>query len=98
MPCYWNTIAEKKADSHGLTGIFFMAVALSLASFYCTGPIIGSLLVEAASKGALLGPATGMFGFALALDNPTTLFAIFPQLMKTLTNTGGWMTADKVIL
>ncbi|MFS8616706.1 MAG: cytochrome c biogenesis protein CcdA [Solitalea sp.] len=98
LPSSWTTFADKKADSHGLTGIFFMAVALSLASFSCTGPIIGSLLVEAASKGALLGPATGMFGFALALAIPFTLFAIFPQWLQTLPKSGGWLNTVKVSL
>ncbi|HYH56949.1 MAG TPA: cytochrome c biogenesis protein CcdA, partial [Anseongella sp.] len=98
LPSSWTTFADKKADSRGLTGIFFMAVALGLASFSCTGPIIGSLLVEAASKGALLGPATGMFGFALALAIPFTLFAVFPQWLQSLPKSGGWLNTVKVSL
>ncbi|QEC52044.1 thioredoxin-like protein [Anseongella ginsenosidimutans] len=98
LPSSWTTFADKKADSRGLTGIFFMAVALGLASFSCTGPIIGSLLVEAASKGTLLGPATGMFGFALALAIPFTLFAIFPQWLQSLPKSGGWLNTVKVSL
>lgn len=98
LPSSWTTMADRKAESRGLAGIFFMAVALTLASFSCTGPIIGSLLVEAASKGALLGPATGMFGFALALAIPFTLFAIFPGWLQSLPKSGGWLNAVKVSL
>src|SRR3546814_16624650 len=75
-----------------------MAVALGLASFSCTGPIIGSLLVEAASKGSLLGPATGMFGFSLALAIPFALFAIFPQCLQSLPKSGGWLNPVKFSL
>ena len=81
-----------------MVGIFFMAFTLSLVSFSCTGPIIGSLLVKAASGGSLLGPAVGMFGFALALAIPFTLFAAFPGWLNSLPSSGGWLNTVKVTL
>ncbi|MBS1527174.1 MAG: thioredoxin family protein, partial [Bacteroidetes bacterium] len=81
-----------------MLGIFFMASTLVVVSFSCTGPIIGTLLVEAASKGERLGPAVGMFGFALALALPFTAFALFPSALKGLPKSGGWLNSIKVVL
>ena len=82
----------------GLLSIFFMAFTLVLVSFSCTGPIIGTLLVEAASQGTSMGPAIGMLGFAIALAIPFTLFALFPSWLKKLPRSGGWMNTVKVVL
>lgn len=98
LPSKWVNKADKGADKGGMIGIFFMALTLALVSFSCTGPIIGTLLVESASSGALLGPAIGMFGFALALALPFTLFAIFPGWLNSLPSSGGWLNTVKVSL
>lgn len=89
---------DENADKGGLAGIFFMASTLVVVSFSCTGPIIGTLLVDAASKGDRLGPAIGMFGFALALALPFTIFALFPSALKSLPKSGGWLNSVKVVL
>ncbi|MDN3550727.1 protein-disulfide reductase DsbD family protein [Mucilaginibacter aquaedulcis] len=89
---------DENADKGGLAGIFFMASTLVVVSFSCTGPIIGTLLVDAASKGDRLGPAIGMFGFSLALALPFTLFALFPSALKSLPKSGGWLNSVKVVL
>lgn len=89
---------DANADKGGLTGIFFMAATLVVVSFSCTGPIIGTLLVDAASKGDRLGPAIGMFGFSLALALPFTIFALFPSALKSLPSSGGWLNSVKVML
>ena len=89
---------DANSDKGGLTGLFFMAATLVVVSFSCTGPIIGSLLVEAATKGERLGPAIGMFGFSLALAIPFTLFALFPSALKSLPKSGGWLNSVKVVL
>jgi thiol:disulfide interchange protein len=89
---------DANADKGGLAGIFFMASTLVVVSFSCTGPIIGTLLVDAASKGDRLGPAVGMLGFSLALALPFTAFAIFPSALKSLPKSGGWLNSVKVIL
>ncbi len=89
---------DANADKGGLTGIFFMASTLVVVSFSCTGPIIGTLLVDAASKGDRLGPAVGMLGFSLALALPFTAFALFPAGLKSLPKSGGWLNSVKVIL
>jgi len=93
-----NKIDQKADSSKGLGGIFFMAASLALVSFSCTGPIIGTLLVEASSKGNILGPAVGMFGFALALALPFTLSAIFPGFLNSMPKSGGWLNSLKVCL
>jgi thiol:disulfide interchange protein DsbD len=99
LPSSWSTKMDAKADStSGLLSIFFMAFTLVLVSFSCTGPIIGTLLVEAASKGSFIGPAIGMFGFALALALPFSLFAIFPNMMRSMPQSGGWLNTVKVVL
>jgi thiol:disulfide interchange protein len=89
---------DENSDKGGLIGIFFMASTLVVVSFSCTGPIIGSVLVEAATKGERLGPAIGMFGFSLALALPFTLFALFPSALKSLPKSGGWLNSVKVVL
>ncbi len=89
---------DEKSDKGGLIGLFFMAFTLALVSFSCTGPIIGTLLVDAVSKGAYLGPAMGMFGFSAALAIPFTLFAIFPSWLKEMPKSGGWLNTVKVSL
>jgi thiol:disulfide interchange protein DsbD len=89
---------DENADRGGLAGIFFMASTLVVVSFSCTGPIIGTLLVDAASKGDRLGPAVGMFGFSLALALPFTIFALFPSGLKSLPKSGGWLNSVKVVL
>jgi len=89
---------DANSDKGGITGIFFMAATLSVVSFSCTGPIIGTLIVEATTKGERLGPAIGMFGFSLALAIPFTLFALFPTALKSLPKSGGWLNSVKVIL
>ena len=93
-----NKIDNKADNSKGLMGIFFMAASLALVSFSCTGPIIGTLLVDASSKGELLGPAIGMFGFSLALALPFTLSAIFPGFLSSMPKSGGWLNSVKVCL
>jgi len=99
LPASWSNKMDMKADStSGLLSIFFMAFTLVLVSFSCTGPIIGTLLVEAASQGSLTGPAVGMGGFALALALPFSLFALFPNLMQSLPKSGGWLNSVKVLL
>jgi len=97
MPSSWVNKADSKADKGGMVGIFFMALALALVSFSCTGPIVGTLLVEAATTGGI-GPFIGMFGFSLALALPFTLFAAFPGWMNTLPKSGGWLNTVKVVL
>lgn len=98
LPSAWVNKVDEKSDKGGLAGLFFMAFALALVSFSCTGPIIGTLLVQAASMGELMGPAIGMFGFSLALAIPFTLFAAFPSLLKSLPKSGGWLNSVKVVL
>lgn len=93
-----NKIDQKADDSKGLGGIFFMAASLALVSFSCTGPIIGTLLVQASSKGEILAPAVGMFGFALALALPFTLSAVFPGFLSSMPKSGGWLNSVKVCL
>jgi thiol:disulfide interchange protein len=89
---------DQNSDKGGMAGIFFMAATLVVVSFSCTGPIIGTLLVDAASKGERLGPAIGMFGFSAALAIPFTIFALFPSMLKSLPKSGGWLNSVKVIL
>lgn len=99
LPSSWNNAVDKKASSTGgLLSIFLMAFTLALVSFSCTGPIIGFLLVEMGTSGNIIGPAVGMFGFALALALPFTLFAIFPTWLKSAPKSGNWMNNVKVVL
>ncbi|MEE1316363.1 MAG: thioredoxin family protein, partial [Prevotella sp.] len=89
---------NKASSTTGLLSIFLMAFTLALVSFSCTGPIIGFLLVEMGTSGNIVGPAVGMFGFALALALPFTLFAIFPTWLKSAPKSGNWMNNVKVTL
>lgn len=98
LPSKWLNASDRAADKGGLIGIFFMAFTLSLVSFSCTGPIIGSLLVQAAVNGNIAGPAIGMLGFAVALALPFALFAAFPGWLNTLPKSGGWLNSVKVVL
>ena len=113
LPASWTTKLDEKADDlafsakgkttlkakmAGLLSIFFMAFTLCLVSFSCTGPIIGTLLVQAATSGSMLYPAIGMFGFALALALPFTLFALFPSWLQSMPKSGGWLNMVKVVL
>ncbi len=99
LPSSWSTAIDNKAENTtGLLSIFFMAFTLVLVSFSCTGPIIGTLLVEAFSQQNLLGPLLGMGGFALGLALPFGLFAFFPSMLKELPRSGGWLNTVKVVL
>jgi thiol:disulfide interchange protein DsbD len=99
LPAKWSNAVDSKAENTtGILSIFFMAFTLVLVSFSCTGPIIGTLLVQAASEGSILGPAVGMGGFALGLAIPFSLFAFFPSLLKEMPKSGGWMNSVKVVL
>jgi len=97
LPNSWANKVDKQADRGGMIGIFFMALALAIVSFSCTGPIVGTLLVEAASKGGT-APLIGMFGFSLALALPFMLFAMFPGWLNSMPRSGGWMNTVKVSL
>lgn len=99
LPSKWSNSTDARAEkATGLVSIFFMAFTLALVSFSCTGPIIGTLLVEAATMGNLVGPAIGMGGFALALALPFSLFAMFPSWLKEMPRSGGWLNSVKVVL
>lgn len=99
LPSSWTNKMDSKVDTTtGLISVFFMAFTLVLVSFSCTGPIIGTLLVEAAATSNFISPAVGMFGFALALALPFTLFAMFPTMLKSMPKSGGWMNTVKVVL
>lgn len=100
LPSSWGSAVDSKAErTTGLLSIFLMAFTLSLVSFSCTGPIIGFLLVEVStSGGSALAPTVGMFGFALALALPFTLFALFPTWLKSAPKSGGWLNVVKVTL
>lgn len=99
LPSRWSNAADGKAETtKGVFSISFMAFTLALVSFSCTGPIIGTLLVEAASNGEVAGPAVGLGGFAIALALPFTLFAIFPSWLKSMPKSGGWLNSVKVVL
>lgn len=98
LPSSFVNKMDAQSDRGGLVGIFFMAFTLGLVSFSCTGPIIGTLLVQAAATGALAGPFFGMFGFSLALALPFGLFAAFPGWLNSLPKSGGWLNSVKVVL
>lgn len=98
LPSSWANKADAKSEKGGLLGLFFMAATLSIVSFSCTGPIIGTLLVEAATMGQLMGPAIGMLGFAFALALPFALFSMFPSWLKSMPKSGGWLNSVKVVL
>ncbi|MDD3322661.1 MAG: cytochrome c biogenesis protein CcdA [Paludibacter sp.] len=99
LPASWSTKLDVKADSTaGFVSILLMAFTLVLVSFSCTGPIIGTLLVQVSSTGSILAPAIGMLGFAVALSIPFSLFALFPSWLKSLPRSGGWLNSVKVVL
>ena len=98
LPHTWANKVDRQADKGGFIGIFFMALALAIVSFSCTGPIVGTLLVEAASGGSQVGPVVGMLGFSLALAIPFALFAAFPGWLNSLPKSGGWLNSVKVVL
>ena len=99
LPDSWSSKMDSKAEkTTGLLSIFFMAFTLVIVSFSCTGPIIGTLLVQTATSGSKIGPIVGMFGFALALAIPFTLFALFPSVLKKLPKSGSWLNTVKVVL
>ena len=97
LPNSWANKVDSQADRGGIIGILFMALALAIVSFSCTGPIVGTLLVEAASKGGI-APIVGMLGFSLALALPFMLFAMFPGWLHSLPKSGGWLNTVKVVL
>ncbi len=97
LPNSWANKVDKQADRGGIIGILFMALALAIVSFSCTGPIVGTLLFEAASRGGI-GPIVGMLGFSLALALPFMLFAMFPGWLNSLPKSGGWLNTVKVFL
>ncbi|WP_457610642.1 protein-disulfide reductase DsbD family protein, partial [Lutibacter sp.] len=98
LPSSWGTKVDAQADKGGIIGIFFMALALAIVSFSCTGPIVGTLLVQAAAGGNHIGPIVGMLGFSLALAIPFALFAAFPGWLNSLPKSGGWLNTVKVVL
>jgi len=97
LPASWTNKSVEAEGKGGLIGIFFMAFTLALVSFSCTGPIVGTLLVEAAS-GGYMGPIIGMLGFSLAIALPFALFAAFPGWLNSLPQSGGWLNSVKVVL
>lgn len=97
MPSSWVNKADAKADKGGFIGIFFMAFTLVLVSFSCTGPIVGTALVQAISSGSIAAPAFIMGGVATGLALPFTLFAVFPSAMSSLPQSGGWLNSVKVV-
>lgn len=99
LPSSWSNKLDSATErTTGLLSIFFMAFTLVIVSFSCTGPIIGTLLVEAATMGSMAGPAVGMGAFALALAIPFSFFAMFPSVLKKLPKSGGWLNTVKVVL
>ncbi len=97
LPSKWVSSSDSKVDRGGALAAFFLGVTTVLVSFSCTGPIVGALLVEAAS-GDVLRPTVGMFGFGLAFALPFTLFALFPSWMQKMPKSGGWLNSVKVVL
>ncbi len=97
LPQSWANKVDRKADKGGYTGIFFMALALAIVSFSCTGPFVGNIIVLSATKGGL-APMLGMLGFSLALALPFGLFAAFPGWLNSLPKSGGWLNTVKVVL
>lgn len=98
LPSSWANKADQASLKGGLIGTFFGAFSIALVSFSCTGPIVGTLLVQAAVNGGYVGPTIGMLGFSVALALPFTLFAAFPSWLQSMPNSGSWMTSMKVVL
>jgi thiol:disulfide interchange protein DsbD len=97
LPNKWVSGADSRVDKGGLISAFFMGLTTVIVSFSCTGPIVGALLVEAAS-GDVLRPTLGMLGFGLAFALPFTIFALFPSVMSKMPKSGGWLNSVKVVL
>lgn len=97
LPNKWITTADSRVDRGGILAAFFMGLTTVIVSFSCTGPIIGALLVEAAS-GDVLRPTFGMLGFGIAFALPFTIFALFPSIMNRIPKSGGWLNSIKVVL
>jgi len=97
LPAKFTNFLDKKSEKSGLVGIFFMAFTLTVVSFSCTGPLVGTLLVEA-TQGSFLRPILGMAAFSAAFALPFTLFAMFPQWLNSLPKSGGWLNSVKVVL
>ena len=98
LPSSWGTKIDSKADRGGFVGIFFMALALAIVSFSCTGPLVGSALVAAATTGERIAPIVSMLGFSTAIALPFALFAAFPGWLNSLPKSGGWLNTVKVVL
>ncbi len=98
LPSSWGTKVDSKADRGGVAGIFFMALALAIVSFSCTGPLVGSALVAAATTGERIAPIVSMLGFSTAIALPFALFAAFPGWLNSLPKSGGWLNTVKVVL
>ncbi len=98
LPSSWINKADTASNRGGIIGIFFMALVLAIVSFTCTGPIVGTLIVQAASGAGFMGPIIGMIGFSLALAIPFALFAMFPGWLNSLPQSGGWLNSVKVTL
>lgn len=98
LPYNWANKADAQGNTSGFLGIFFMALALAIVSFSCTGPIVGTLLVQAASGGSQIGPIVGLLGFSLALALPFSLFAALPSWLNFLPKSGSWLNTVKVVL
>jgi thiol:disulfide interchange protein len=98
LPSKWINQTNRQSERKGIAGLFFMAATLALVSFSCTGPIVGTLLVQAATLGKILSPAIGMLGFSIALALPFVLFAFFPKALAALPKSGGWLNEVKVVL
>ena len=98
LPSKWVNKTDKNSNRGGLIGVFFMALTLGLVSFSCTGPIIGTLLVEASVLGERTGPLVGMLGFSVALALPFTLLSYFPKALQALPKSGGWLQTVKIVL
>ena len=97
LPSKWVSKSDSKVDKGGALAAFFLGLTTVLVSFSCTGPIVGALLVEAAS-GDVFRPTVGMFGFGLAFALPFTIFALFPSLMENLPKSGGWLNSIKIVM
>jgi len=97
LPNSWVSSADSKVDKGGIVASFFLGLTTVLVSFSCTGPIVGALLVEAAS-GDVLRPTIGMFGFGVAFALPFTIFALFPSVLDKMPKSGGWLNSVKVVL
>jgi thiol:disulfide interchange protein DsbD len=98
LPNWLVSKSDKQADKGGLIGVFFMAFTLVLVSFSCTGPIVGGILVESTQGGHFLKPIIGMLGFSIGVAMPFTVFAFFPEMLKKLPKSGGWLNSVKVVL